>query len=283
MPPEVKLAGSRGVRHVGGMLSALGASVRRHDPDRFLATLFAPPATRETLFALYAFNHELARAREAASEPTLALIRLQWWREVVEGATKRHEVATPLAAEIAAGRLDRAALLGLVDGREAEAGPIATRAAWHDYLRMTAGGLMAEAGRVLGAPAAMHGRLATIGTAYGAAGVLRSVVAVAAQGRCVLPEEVLATHGLTQEAVIADPLAPPVQETCRALALECLPLLRQAGGLAVPPAARAAALPAVLARRDLARLARGRPALRDRGLGDRLAVLRAGMAGMRLG
>ena len=34
---------------------------------------------------LYAFNHELARAREAVSEPPLALIRLQWWREVVEG------------------------------------------------------------------------------------------------------------------------------------------------------------------------------------------------------
>ena len=40
-------------------VSALGALVRRHDPDRFLTALFAPEAKREGLFVLYAFNHEL--------------------------------------------------------------------------------------------------------------------------------------------------------------------------------------------------------------------------------
>ena len=54
--------------------------VRRHDPDRFFTALFAPPVRRGAVLALYAFNHELARAREAASEPALALIRLHWWR-----------------------------------------------------------------------------------------------------------------------------------------------------------------------------------------------------------
>ena len=77
--------------------------MRRHDPDRFLTALFAPPEKRDALLTLYAFNHELARAREAVSEPPLALIRLQWWREVVEGARRRHEVAEPLAAAIEAG------------------------------------------------------------------------------------------------------------------------------------------------------------------------------------
>ena len=65
--------------------------VRRHDPDRFLSALFAPPEKRPALLALYAFNHELARAREAAREPALALIRLHWWREVVQGAPRQHE------------------------------------------------------------------------------------------------------------------------------------------------------------------------------------------------
>ena len=88
-----------------GMNDAIAALVRRHDPDRFLTALFAPAERRDALLALYAFNHELARAREVASEPPLALIRLQWWREVVEGEAKRHEVATPLSAAIAAGAL----------------------------------------------------------------------------------------------------------------------------------------------------------------------------------
>ena len=48
-------------------LSACAELVRRHDPDRFLTALFAPPAMRETLFVLYAVNHELARAREVVS------------------------------------------------------------------------------------------------------------------------------------------------------------------------------------------------------------------------
>ena len=73
--------------------------------------LFAPADRRETLFLLYAFNHELARAREVASQPTLALIRLQWWREVIEGARRRHEVAAPLGEALDAGRLDAADLL----------------------------------------------------------------------------------------------------------------------------------------------------------------------------
>ena len=71
----------------------LPALVRRHDPDRFLTALLAPAAHRDTLLLLYAFNHELARAREAAREPMMALIRLQCWREVVECAHRRHEVA----------------------------------------------------------------------------------------------------------------------------------------------------------------------------------------------
>src|SRR5579859_2497108 len=99
-------------------LSPAGDLVRCHDPDRFLTALFAPAERRETLFLLYAFNHELARAREVASEPTLALIRLQWWREVVEGARRRHEVAGPLGEALDARRLDKDDLLAMVEGRE---------------------------------------------------------------------------------------------------------------------------------------------------------------------
>ena len=84
MPGRVKLAPA--VDATSGDERGDRGLVRRHDPDRFLTALFAPPEKRDALLTLYAFNHELARAREVASEPPLALIRLQWWREVVEGA-----------------------------------------------------------------------------------------------------------------------------------------------------------------------------------------------------
>ena len=66
--------------------AACEETVRRHDPDRYLSALFAPAERRPLLFALYAFNHELARVAERVREPMLGEIRLEWWREAVEGA-----------------------------------------------------------------------------------------------------------------------------------------------------------------------------------------------------
>jgi 15-cis-phytoene synthase len=255
------------------MNSAIAALVRRHDPDRFLTTLFAPPEKRDALLTLYAFNHELARAREAVSKPPLALIRLQWWREVVEGARRRHEVAEPLTAAIEAGELGRPDLLALIDAREIEAEPaIETLDAWRAYLLNNAGGLAVAAARVLGAP--NPEALRRLGAAYGAAGLLRSISIHGRQGRCLLPEDTLAAHGLTREQVIANPIAAAVRPVILDLARCGLGLL--GGPVQLPRRAVAAALPAVLARRDLGR-APAFPAYR--GLGDRLAVMLAGIVG----
>ncbi|HXP95891.1 MAG TPA: squalene/phytoene synthase family protein, partial [Telmatospirillum sp.] len=45
-------------------LSYSAEQVRRFDRDRFGTALFAPPERREALFALYAFNLEVAQIRE---------------------------------------------------------------------------------------------------------------------------------------------------------------------------------------------------------------------------
>src|SRR5271157_4253152 len=155
------------------MNDSIAALVRRHDPDRFLTALFAPPGRRDALLALYAFNHELARAREVASEPPLALIRLQWWREGVEGEPKRHEVATPLSEAIAAGTLKPAELLPLIEARETEVyGDFETISDWRAWLLAGAGGLAVAAASALGAPRPEAAR--RFGAAYGVAGVLRA-------------------------------------------------------------------------------------------------------------
>ncbi len=254
------------------MNQAIAALVRRHDPDRFLTALFAPADKRDALLTLYAFNHELARAREVVSEPMLAMIRLQWWRETVEGTRRRHEVAEPLAAAIETGELHRADLLALIDAREIETEPaIETLAAWRAYLLGNAGGLAVAAGRLLGA--SDPEMLRPFGAAYGAAGLLRSIPAHAAQGRCLLPEDMLAEHGLTREQIIATPVAAPVQAVVCRLAQDALGMLPPPTRL--PRQVIAAALPAVLARRDLQRA----PAFAaQRGLSDRLAVTFAALA-----
>ncbi|MEI6160203.1 MAG: squalene/phytoene synthase family protein, partial [Roseococcus sp.] len=223
-------------------LSPCGAIARRHDPDRFFCALFAPPAKREALFTLIAYNHELARAREAATNPIIALMRMTWWREVVEHAAegrpaRQHEIAAPLNAAIQARELDAPSLIAMAEAREMEAEEegIASTAALHAYLRGTAGGFAVAAGRLLGAPPALLPALQQAGMLYGLAGVLRAVPALAAQGRCLLPHELV-----SPEAVIAAPetAAPAI----RRLAAEA-PARPDLRGL--PRAAQAAALPLI--------------------------------------
>jgi phytoene/squalene synthetase len=59
--------------------------LRAGDKDRFLAALFAPAEHRSALYALYAFNLEIARVREVAHGPLAGEIRLQWWCDVLGG------------------------------------------------------------------------------------------------------------------------------------------------------------------------------------------------------
>jgi phytoene synthase len=249
-------------------LSPPGAIVRRADPDRFLTALFAPAARREALFTLYAFNAETARAVQATSEPMMALIRLQWWREVVEGTPKAHEVATPLSSLLEAGALDPAELRSVLDAREVT--ELADVTAWREWLLAGPGALAAAAGRLLGVPDSPD--LRELGAGYGAAGVLRNTVALARADMCLLPADLLAAHDLSPEAVIAKPDSPALQPVFQALAEEGRALLSRPTRRG---AVLAAALPAVLGRRDLRQP--GVAALR--GLGDRLAVTAAAALG----
>jgi len=256
--------------------------VRRHDPDRFFCALFAPAPARPALFALIALNHELARAREAASHPIAALIRLQWWRDAIEEAAagqpaRRHEVAGPLHVAITAGALAPRDLLGLVDTREIETeeGGIPTRASFGAYLRAGAGGLALAMAAVLRVPEAAWPEVQRRGAFQGLAGVLRNLPAHAAQGRCLLPRDALAEAGLSAEAVIDTPAL--AAQLCRALAAEGAQTLES--GTALPRSALPLALGFRLARRDLRRIAAGRPVPSPRGLADKAVLAWAGLRG----
>src|SRR5438128_11342945 len=104
-------------------LSPVAALVQRHDRDRFQTVLFAPAARREALFALYAFNYEIASVRKRVTVPTLGRIRLEWWRETIAaayegGPVPRHTVVEPLTAAIRENALTREHFDRLIDARE---------------------------------------------------------------------------------------------------------------------------------------------------------------------
>ena len=85
----------------------LDALVRRVDPDRWLSSRFiADPGARADVIALYAFDHELARAPRWRSNALLGEIRLTWWREALDEIfdgrpVRRHPTAQALAEAVA--------------------------------------------------------------------------------------------------------------------------------------------------------------------------------------
>ncbi|MEX0305105.1 MAG: squalene/phytoene synthase family protein [Leisingera sp.] len=136
-------------------LTACAEMVQKSDPDRFLATMAAPVEARPLLFALCAFNIELARAPWASQESMIAEMRVQWWRdvgsEIAQGRpVRRHYVATPL------GRLLKPDLAACIDGM-AEArrwdiykDPFDDQTEFDRYIDRTSGSLMWMAAASLG-------------------------------------------------------------------------------------------------------------------------------------
>lgn len=137
----------------------LDALVRRVDPDRWLASRFiGDPEQRADVIAVYAYDHELARAPRVASNPLLGEIRLTWWREaldeIFEGRpVRRHPAAQALAAAVARRRLAREPLEAMIDARyrELDPQPLSVDEAV-EWALDTAGRAAEAAAAVLGTP-----------------------------------------------------------------------------------------------------------------------------------
>ena len=255
---------------------------RRADADRFLTALFAPPRHRLALCVLIAFNHELVRAVEMPSArsgagPIATLIRLQWWREVVQDSRtdwRNHEVAEPLHGLIASGAVPAATLLRMIEAREAEAEGFDVLAAWRTSLLDGSGGLQRAIGEVLGVAEELGERLAAVGAAYAVGALIRHLPVMIGSGQLRLPEDLVAAAGLD-----AAPGAPGPQMVAAlrpALLREGRAFQDRAGSFRLPRDRMAAVLTLVLAGRDLLRTPDG--AAGGRGLGDRWAVLAAYVA-----
>jgi phytoene synthase len=190
------------------------ALVRAVDKDRFLATLFAPADKRGALFALYAFNREIAEVRERAREPMPGEIRLQWWREVLNGERAGEAAANPVAAAladtIARCGLPVAPLLDLIEAHAFDLydDPMPTLAALEAYGRKTEGAVFGLAARIVagnddGARAVEHA-----GIAKAITDILRSIAGHASRRQVYVPLELLDRHSARIEDVYAGHASP---------------------------------------------------------------------------
>ena len=251
-------------------LSENGMTVRRYDRDRFVTALFAPPAAREDLFTLYAFNTEIARIRETVSEPMLGQIRLQWWRDTLDCVCRGDPTHNPLADNLSElirrQSLPRPLFDRLVEARELDMqdAPAETLSQLKLYVEDSAAGLSALAALILGGDdAATQEAARHIGQAWGLIGLLRAHAYTIKVRRLYLPvkekrldiEEILAGENPRGLSELAEQIAHMAADHLSA----ARKLRRQISRGALP-----ALLPAKLADGYLAKLKAARFNLTDR-------------------
>jgi|tagenome__1003787_1003787.scaffolds.fasta_scaffold20894969_2 phytoene synthase len=185
--------------------------VRAADKDRYLATLFAPAEKRGALFALYAFNAEIASVRERARAPMPGEIRLQWWRDVINGVRTSEAAANPVTAAlsdtIARFELPKPRLLDLIEAHAFDLydDPMPTFQALEGYVRRTSGTIFDIAERIAGGPATYAAERA--GFAYGLTALLRSFALHTSRRQFFVPLEFL-EGGATPEEAFAGRSSP---------------------------------------------------------------------------
>jgi NADH dehydrogenase [ubiquinone] 1 alpha subcomplex assembly factor 6 len=236
--------------------------VRRHHPDRYLASLFAPKEAREALFALYAFDHEIAKVRHVVSEPMAGLIRFQWWRDALDGIERDQPLAHPVVMglyevfqrfPVARSRLDRA-----IDAREDDLSKApATVTDAEARLERTSAGITQAALEILGASGEAEmeaGR--RVGLARGWQRLLATLPADLRRRRFPLPVAELTRHGIDVDQLTDGAADEPIRALVSSLAESALNHLRSARRSRTPVAAAAlpALLPAVSIEAGLARL-----------------------------
>ncbi len=242
--------------------------VREADKDRFLATLFAPAKYRRPLFALYAFNVEIARIREMAREPMPGEIRLQWWRDVLAGGGHGDVAAHPVAAalrEVAVRyRLPPTMLADMIEARTFDIydDPMASLADLDLYCVRTSAALVELAARILGdGKDTGTGDLAGhAGIAYAITGLLRALPIHAARRQLYVPQDVLQRYGAQQEDVFAGTATTELRAALAELRLHARKHLTAARDMmaGAPAAIAPAFLPVALVRPVLDRMEKRR-------------------------
>ena len=180
--------------------------VTKDDHDRFLTAVLAPPAQRDGVMALYAFNVEVAKVRESVSENLIGRMKLQWWRDVVaavyDGGTvpQGNPVVEALADTIRTYSLSRSYFEALLEARERDMSDESPEdvEALERYAEGTSASLTHLVLEVLGVrdevsmTAGRH-----VGIAWALTGLLRAVLFHSRANRFLLPQDLMAAENLT--------------------------------------------------------------------------------------
>lgn len=217
-------------------------TLRLTDNDRYLACLLTPPAHRAELAALYAYNAELSRVRDVTREALTGEVRLQYWRDLLEGQAHGETTANPIAAELLRTVTERKlpvdALLHMADARifDLYDDPMETTAMFEGYAGETASSLIQLASLVLDAKAAAAATeiAGHAGVAQLVAGCLMLLPIHRRRGQVYVPQEILKAVALDRAAFLEgkdDARLAAAIDAFAGYGLDHLQKARNAGGI----------------------------------------------------
>lgn len=183
--------------------------LRRADPDRYFAALFAPQAKRRALIALYAFDAEIASIRLRVTEPMAGEMRIRWWQGEIaasDGSPRGHPLLDEIETVIAAYGLPRAPFEAYLEARVGDLydDPFEDRNALEGYCGETSGAVLQLACMILDAAKAPGAA-----AACGHGGCMAAIVSRLAhfeplrrRGQLFVSSDLLQAIGVTREAAL---------------------------------------------------------------------------------
>jgi phytoene synthase len=200
--------------------------VLEHDRERMLCVMLAPQPARAALVALLAWNLEIAKVGEVASEQMIGLIRYQWWRDALDEIyagkpLRQHAVVLALADAIAEYNLPQEAFLDIISAREADLdrAPFLTLAALDSYACTTGGSLLTLWLHILKVEDRhAFDAVEYVGTAWALIGSLRACHHAAHSGKVRLPADMLQESGIDADKILQEGFTSAVSEAVQAVA-----------------------------------------------------------------
>jgi len=170
----------------------------------YYSFLFLPPEQRKAITALYAFCREVDDIVDECSDPQIARVKLQWWRDTMRetvNGTPQHPVQKALVDPIQHFKLPLELLLEIIDGMEMDLDN--NRYTTFDdlslycYRAASVVGLLAA--RIFGYqdPAVLD-YAKNLGMAFQLTNILRDVRKDAARNRIYIPQEELKQFGVSE-------------------------------------------------------------------------------------
>lgn len=200
--------------------------LRQSDMDRYLAVLYAPEDKRPALAGLYAFNAEIARIRDVVHEALPGEVRLQWWRDLINGTEHGAVTGNPVAAMLLKAindyQLPRSIFDAYCEARifDLYNDAMPSRNDLEGYCGETACAILQMAAMILDADAAKFSAELSghAGVAQAVSGLLRLMPLHRRRGQVYVPADILQAVGVCSEAFIKGEDKAALQRVVTALA-----------------------------------------------------------------